>query len=83
MKHVEILNKNNFDNFKLSIKSSDIYMAIESYEKISELIDKPLHFGGYESGSLKSTFRSSIGFGAFSHERYWRHNKSIISIRSC
>jgi (E)-4-hydroxy-3-methylbut-2-enyl-diphosphate synthase len=64
MKHVEILNKNNFDNFKLSIKSSDIYMAIESYEKISELIDQPLHLGITESGSLKSgTVRSSIGLG--------------------
>ena len=64
MKNVEILNKNNFDNFKLSIKSSDIYMAIESYEKISELIDQPLHLGITESGSLKSgTVRSSIGLG--------------------
>tara|TARA_B100000963_G_scaffold63807_1_gene51763 strand:- start:1136 stop:2233 length:1098 start_codon:yes stop_codon:yes gene_type:complete len=64
MKHVEILSKNNFDNFKLSIKSSDIYMAIESYEKISELIDQPLHLGITESGSLKSgTVRSSIGLG--------------------
>lgn len=65
MRHVEILDKFNFDNFKLSIKSSDIYMAIESYRKISDLIDQPLHLGITESGSLKSgTVRSSIGLGA-------------------
>lgn len=64
MKHVNILEKYKFDNFKLSIKSSDIYMAVESYEKISELIDQPLHLGITESGSLKSgTVRSSIGLG--------------------
>ena len=62
MRHVEILNKHNFDNFKLSIKSSDIYMTVDSYRKISALIDQPLHLGITESGSLKSgTVRSSIG----------------------
>lgn len=65
MRHVEILNKHNFDNFKLSIKSSDIYMTVDSYRKISALIDQPLHLGITESGSLKSgTVRSSIGLGA-------------------
>ena len=54
MRHVEILKKNNYENFKLSIKSSDIFMAVESYEKISNLIDQPLHLGITESGSLKT-----------------------------
>ena len=39
MRHVKILEKFNYDNFKLSIKSSDIYMAVESYQKISDLIE--------------------------------------------
>ena len=43
MRHVNILLDNNYDNFKLSIKSSDIFMAVESYVKISELIEQPLH----------------------------------------
>ena len=50
MRHVKILEKFNYDNFKLSIKSSDIYMAVESYQKISDLIDQPLHLGITESG---------------------------------
>ena len=49
MRHVKILEKFNYDNFKLSIKSSDIYMAVESYQKISDLIDQPLHLGITES----------------------------------
>ena len=65
MRHVEILKKNNYENFKLSIKSSDIFMAVESYEKISNLIDQPLHLGITESGSLKTgTVKSSIGLGS-------------------
>ena len=44
----------NYENFKLSIKSSDIFMAVESYEKISDLIEQPLHLGITESGSLKT-----------------------------
>jgi (E)-4-hydroxy-3-methylbut-2-enyl-diphosphate synthase len=65
MRHVNILLDNNYENFKLSIKSSDIYMAVESYEKISDLIDQPLHLGITESGSLKTgTVKSSIGLGS-------------------
>ena len=52
MRHVNILLDNYYENFKLSIKSSDIFMAVESYEKISELIEQPLHLGITESGSL-------------------------------
>ena len=65
MRHVNILLDNNYENFKLSIKSSDIFMAVESYEKISDLIDQPLHLGITESGSLKTgTVKSSIGLGS-------------------
>lgn len=65
MRHVNILLDNNYENFKLSIKSSDIYMAVESYEKISDLIDQPLHLGITESGSLKTgTVKSTIGLGS-------------------
>ena len=65
MRHVNILLDNNYENFKLSIKSSDIYMAVESNEKISDLIDQPLHLGITESGSLKTgTVKSSIGLGS-------------------
>ena len=65
MRHVNILLDNNYENFKLSIKSSDIYMAVESYEKISDLIDQPLHLGITESGSLKTGTVFCITISAF------------------
>ena len=43
MNHVNILASLNFEEFKLSIKASEVYMTIESYMKISALIDQPLH----------------------------------------
>ena len=64
MSHVNILKKLNFENFKLSIKASDIYMMTESYRKISKLIDQPLHLGLTEAGGLRSgTIKSSIAIG--------------------
>ena len=64
MNHVNILKKLNFENFKLSIKASDIFMMTESYRKISLLIDQPLHLGLTEAGGLRSgTIKSSIAIG--------------------
>jgi len=63
--HVEILRSLNFENFKLSIKASDVFLTIESYKKISKLIDQPLHLGITEAGGFRSgTVKSSIGLGA-------------------
>ena len=55
MRHVEILDKLNFHNFKLSLKASDIFMAVAAYRKIATMIDNPLHLG--------ITVKSSIGLG--------------------
>ena len=56
--------KHNFENFKLSIKASDIFMMTESYRKISKLIDQPLHLGLTEAGGKRSgTIKSSIAIG--------------------
>ena len=64
MNHVNILKKLNFENFKLSIKASDIFMMTESYRKISKLIEQPLHLGLTEAGGLRSgTIKSSIAIG--------------------
>ena len=64
MNHVNILKKHNFENFKLSIKASDIFMMTESYRKISKLIDQPLHLGLTEAGGKRSgTIKSSIAIG--------------------
>ena len=63
--HVEILKSLNFENFKLSIKASDVLLTIESYRKISKLIDQPLHLGITEAGGFRSgTVKSSVGLGA-------------------
>ena len=64
MGHVEILKKNNFENFKLSIKASDIDLMTESYRLIAKEIDQPLHLGlteagGFRSGTVKSTIAIS------------------------
>lgn len=65
LNHVEILQSLNFQNFKLSIKASDVFLTIESYRKISKLIDQPLHLGITEAGGFRSgTVKSSIGIGA-------------------
>jgi len=64
LRHVDILDKFNFDNYKMSLKASNIKMTVEAYRKISDLIDQPLHLGITEAGSYRAgTVKSSIGVG--------------------
>ena len=64
LRHVDILDKFNFDNYKMSLKASIIEMTVEAYRKISDLIDQPLHLGITEAGSYRAgTVKSSIGVG--------------------
>lgn len=64
LRHVEILNKFNFDDIVISIKSSDVSMMIESYRYVSSKVDYPLHLGVTESGTIwRGTIKSSIGIG--------------------
>ena len=64
LRHVEILDKHDFQNFKLSLKASNIKMTVESYRKFSKLLDQPLHLGITESGSYRAgSVKSSIGLG--------------------
>lgn len=61
---VQMLEKYNFDKIKISIKSSNVNTMIESYTKLSGLVDYPLHLGVTEAGPiLKGTIKSSIGIG--------------------
>ena len=65
LNHINILKKLNFEDFKLSIKASDVQLAVESYRKISQLIDQPLHLGITEAGGFRSgTVKSAIGLGS-------------------
>jgi (E)-4-hydroxy-3-methylbut-2-enyl-diphosphate synthase len=64
LRHVEILDKYNFENYKMSLKASNIEMTVEAYRKISNIISQPLHLGITEAGSFRAgTVKSSIGVG--------------------
>lgn len=63
--HINILQQLNFDDFKLSMKASDVFLTIESYRKIAKLIDQPLHLGVTEAGGFRSgAVKSAVGMGA-------------------
>jgi|TARA_B110000305_G_scaffold52530_2_gene57559 (E)-4-hydroxy-3-methylbut-2-enyl-diphosphate synthase len=65
LNHINILQQLNFDDFKLSMKASDVFLTIESYRKIAKLIDQPLHLGITEAGGFRSgTVKSAVGLGA-------------------
>ena len=62
--NIKILEDNDFYNFKISVKSSDIFMAIKAYELLANECDYPLHLGITEAGSKRTgSIKSSIGMG--------------------
>lgn len=64
MRHIDILDKLDFQNFKLSVKASDVFMAVAAYRKISQQIDQPLHLGITEAGGIRGgTVKSAVGLG--------------------
>lgn len=65
LRHVDYLDRLNFDNFKVSVKASNIDLAVASYRKLAQALPLvPLHLGITESGSLRSgTVKSAIGLG--------------------
>ena len=64
LSHASILLDNDFENFKISVKASDVFLTIEAYKKLSRLIDCPLHIGITEAGGSRSgAVRSAIGLG--------------------
>lgn len=64
LRNVEILQKYNFDNIVISIKSSDVFKTIQGYRLLSKQVDYPLHLGVTEAGTIFSgTIKSSIGMG--------------------
>jgi (E)-4-hydroxy-3-methylbut-2-enyl-diphosphate synthase len=64
LRHVDILDRLNFQDFKVSVKASEIFMAVEAYRQLSAQIEQPLHLGITEAGGLRGgTVKSSIGIG--------------------
>ncbi len=64
MRHVDILDKFDYQDFKVSVKASEIYMAVDAYRLLSKQIEQPLHLGITEAGGLRGgTVKSAIGIG--------------------
>ena len=62
--NIKLLEDNDFFNFKISVKSSDIFLTVKAYQKLSNECDYPLHLGVTEAGGLLSgSIKSSIGIG--------------------
>ena len=62
--NIKLLEDNDFFNFKVSVKSSDIFLTVKAYKKLSEVCDYPLHLGVTEAGGLLTgSIKSSIGIG--------------------
>ena len=63
-RHIDILDKLSFNNYKVSLKASEVFMTVFAYRKLASQIDNPLHLGITEAGSYRSgTVKSSIGMG--------------------
>jgi (E)-4-hydroxy-3-methylbut-2-enyl-diphosphate synthase len=62
--HAKILEDNDFFEFKISCKASDVFLAVAAYQQLAEICDYPLHLGITEAGGLRGgTVKSSIGMG--------------------
>jgi (E)-4-hydroxy-3-methylbut-2-enyl-diphosphate synthase len=64
MRNVDLLAKYNFEDFKVSVKASDVFMAVDAYRDLAKRIEQPLHLGITEAGGLRSgTVKSAVGLG--------------------
>ena len=65
LEHAKILEDNDFREFKISVKASDVFLAVAAYQQLSDACDYPLHLGVTEAGGLRGgTVKSSIGIGS-------------------
>ena len=63
--HARILEDNDFREFKISVKASDVFLAVAAYQGLADACDYPLHLGVTEAGGLRSgSVKSSIGIGS-------------------
>lgn len=64
LSHAKFLEDEDFFNFKISVKASDVFLAVAAYQGLAEACDYPLHLGITEAGALRAgTVKSSIGMG--------------------
>ncbi|WP_440697981.1 flavodoxin-dependent (E)-4-hydroxy-3-methylbut-2-enyl-diphosphate synthase [Candidatus Pelagibacter sp. HIMB1709] len=65
IRNIKILEDQDFFNFKISVKSSDVFLSIAAYRQLSKVTDYPLHLGITEAGSfIPGSIKSSIGLGS-------------------
>ena len=65
LRNIKILEDKDFNNFKISVKSSDVFLSIAAYRQLSKVTDYPLHLGITEAGSfISGSIKSSIGLGS-------------------
>ena len=65
LNHARILEDNDFRDFKISCKASDVFLAVAAYQGLAEVCDYPLHLGITEAGALRmGTVKSAIGMGS-------------------
>ena len=65
LRNIQILEDQDFFNFKISVKSSDVFLSMEAYKQLSKVTEYPLHLGITEAGSFVSgSIKSSIGIGS-------------------
>jgi (E)-4-hydroxy-3-methylbut-2-enyl-diphosphate synthase len=63
-RHIEVLEKLNFSNFKVSLKASEIFMTVAAYKQLASQIEQPLHLGITEAGGFRAgAVKSAIGLG--------------------
>src|SRR5688572_28634374 len=63
-RHMRILEDNDFFEFKISVKASDVFLAVAAYQGLSEVCDYPLHLGITEAGGMiPGTVKSALGIG--------------------
>ncbi|MCK5041456.1 MAG: (E)-4-hydroxy-3-methylbut-2-enyl-diphosphate synthase, partial [Sphingomonadales bacterium] len=64
LNHAKYLEDHDFLDFKISVKASDVFLAVAAYQRLAEACDYPLHLGITEAGALRAgTVKSSIGMG--------------------
>ena len=64
LRNVDILSRHQFDDFKVSVKASEVFMAVEAYRKLANQIEQPLHLGITEAGGMRGgTVKSAVGLG--------------------
>ena len=65
LNHAKLLEDEDFHEFKISVKASDVFLSVAAYQQLAEATDCPLHLGITEAGGLRSgTIKSSIGIGS-------------------